>query len=309
MRTASRGKLMPSPQRKILDLTPPHPESAAEFFLEWPLYKSFVLRMQQGQNYEWDVPRILAFTGTMDAYCESCSQFSVFEIAKSEQYFFMGNVSSDETIHRRFQCSRSGCGQELLFVIQKTGTSVQKIGQLPSLADLASFELHKYRAALDPLSYADLNRAVGLAAHGIGNGSFVYLRRVFESLIKKARDVAASQAGWDEHGFRTARMDEKIEALKGTLPEFLVEHKVLYAILSIGVHELTEEQCLNSFEAVKLGIEMILDEEIERRRKADKIAEAKKSIHALASNIKGQVGQSSNAGASPAPRPPSRHPS
>lgn len=70
-------------------------------------------------------------------------------------------------------------------------------------------------------------------------------------------------------------MEEKITCLSEFLPEFLVEHKHLYGILSKGVHELSEEECLGSFDIVKTGIELILDEVIEKKKKLEKIKKFK----------------------------------
>jgi len=70
-------------------------------------------------------------------------------------------------------------------------------------------------------------------------------------------------------------MDDKIEFLKHHLPEFLVRNKKVYAILSKGIHELEETECLNTFEVLKHAIFFILDEDrhkrelLERRQKAE----------------------------------------
>lgn len=61
----------------------------------------------------------------------------------------------------------------------------------------------------------------------------------------------------------------------------------MYGILSIGIHSLTENECLQYFETVKLGIELILDEEVERYKKKQKLEEAKKKIGIVTQQIKG----------------------
>ncbi len=49
------------------------------------------------------------------------------------------------------------------------GGMVMKIGQLPSLADLQQPQVQKCRKLLGEQRFKELNRAVGLAAHGVGN--------------------------------------------------------------------------------------------------------------------------------------------
>jgi hypothetical protein len=80
-------------------------------------------------------------------------------------------------------------------------------------------------------------------------------------------------------------MGERIELLKDELPEFLVENKAMYSILSKGIHELSEEECLTAFPILKVGIEIILDVKLEAAKKEKKLAEAKKAIAALSGSI------------------------
>ena len=84
-----------------------------------------------------------------------------------------------------------------------------------------------------------------------------------------------------------ARMDDKIQMVKDYLPEFLVENRTLYAILSKGIHDLSEDECLQYFETVKIGIEQILDEKIIAKEKADKAASARAAIQKTHGKLNG----------------------
>ena len=84
--------------------------------------------------------------------------------------------------------------------------------------------------------------------------------------------------GWDEKKYKHAHIDEKIGILRDSLPKFLVENKSLYSILSKGIHELSESECLKAFPLTKLGIELILDEKLEKMERDRKIKEASKGI-------------------------------
>lgn len=114
----------------------------------------------------------------------------------------------------------------------------------------------------------------------------MYLRRIFESLIDKAKQEANAEQGWDEDTFQRARMDEKISILKHHLPDFLVENRSLYGIMSVGVHTLSEAECLDAFPIVRVGIELMLDEQLEKHARAKKIAAATKGISALGKSLK-----------------------
>ena len=73
--------------------------------------------------------------------------------------------------------------------------------------------------------FKELSKAIGLRAHGVGIGAFVYLRRIFEDLIEEAHRNAQLKAGWDENGFLRGRMDEKILGVAGEFPEVVVESR------------------------------------------------------------------------------------
>ena len=82
-------------------------------------------------------------------------------------------------------------------------------------------------------------------------------------------------------------MDEEIPLLKDLLPSFLVENRKMYSILSKSIHELSEEECLAAFNVVRLGIELILDEKIEKKEKERKINNATKEIQRTYESLKG----------------------
>jgi hypothetical protein len=109
----------------------------------------------------------------------------------------------------------------------------------------------------------------------------VYLRRIFESLIEDAHVEASTEPGWDEQAYGGSRVAEKIVMLERLLPPFLVENRGLYSVLSVGVHTLSEEECLAAFPAVRLAIELILDGMLEERERHAKLKSAAQSIAAL----------------------------
>ena len=78
-------------------------------------------------------------------------------------------------------------------------------------------------------------------------------------------DEFKTQEDWSEDDFKVLRMVEKIEFLKNHLPAFLVQNKKLYGILSLGIHELEEQQCLSFFEVIRLSAVIILDEDKKKK--------------------------------------------
>jgi len=191
----------------------------------------------------------------------------------ADRWFRMSFACTRETNHRMF----------FHFIIDEG--QLAKVGQYPSIRDLESHSTEKYKKVLEG-RYPEYNTAVGLYAHGIGIGSFVYLRRILEDLIEQAHNKARVHDTWDEDTYSRSRVVEKIKLLDKFLPTFIVDHATIYSILSKGLHELSEEECKLYFPALKSAIDLILDQEIERRDREKKVIAASKTIQKIAGEIK-----------------------
>lgn len=257
----------------------PKPKSPAlpsvrDFCLNVPLYEQFAFNDEK-QNPFFAIEQ---YEGTLDFHCVECGQHSVFAVRKNDYQTRTGYTNYLFSLG--FTCSRNAA-HRALFIFHAHNGILQKIGQIPSLADLTSPDIRKYRQVLGDERFRELNRAIGLATHGVGVGAFVYLRRVFESLIEDAHQISFKEAGRDEDAYARARMDEKIDLLKAHLPTFLVQNRGLYGVLSVGVHTLSEAECLAAFPAVRLAIELILDDVLEQHERREKIKSATQSLAAL----------------------------
>jgi hypothetical protein len=250
--------------------------SPVEFYLKHSLYESVTV----AEGEERSAWLVQYFKGSIDSYCPECGAQSIFERNPNSISYDFDEWIKDHLFELEFRCTRDRSHQ-LYFLFQLKDRTLQKIGQFPSVATLNLYDVKKYSKALDKRYYHELTKAIGLAAHGIGVGSFVYLRRIFEYLIEQAHGEALSSAGWNDEQFQKSRMSEKIQLLSQWLPDFLVQNKSMYGILSKGVHELTEEECLAAFPIVKVGIEIILDARIHEMERKRKLEEAQKAIQGL----------------------------
>ena len=186
----------------------------------------------------------------------------------------------------RYICSRN-TSHESLFIFVVRDERLTKIGQLPSIADFAYPETKKYSGILTDAELKEFKCAIGLAAHGVGIGAFVYLRRIFESQIERVHQSVKQNGIWQEEEYLKARMIEKIVLLKDALPEFVVKNKEIYGILSKGIHDLDEMECLAIFPIVQAGLELMLDEllaKVEKQKKLDAASTAIAGIHAKIKN-------------------------
>ena len=253
--------------------------SPQDFCLSVPLYQAFRFDNTKSNPFF----SLEHFKGPLDLYCPECGRHSVFTLAREAQYSDRSHFSN-YVFSLGFNCSREESHRALFVFLAHKGV-LQKIGQTPSLADISVPDLRKYRPVLGEERFRELTRGIGLVTHGVGVGAFVYLRRVFEWLIENARATASAEPGWSEDDYARSRMDDKISMLKDHLPEFLIQNRGLYGILSVGVHTLNEAECLSAFPAVRLAIELILDDLLEEHERQSKVKAAAKSLEALKASI------------------------
>ena len=183
----------------------------------------------------------------------------------------------------KFVCSMND-EHHLDYIVSTEENKFRKIGQYPSVADLTFPELDVYKKVMSNEDRKEFGRSIGLYASGIGAGAYVYLRRILERLLNQARTRAGTEI--DVESFEKARVGEKIAILSSYLPVTLTSNTVLYSILSKGIHELTEEECLAYFPVLKDCLYMILDQWEEMRKKEEKEKAIGAALSAIATNIK-----------------------
>lgn len=177
------------------------------------------------------------------------------------------------------------------FIVLSERDSIIKIGQYPSLADITFSKVDQYKKVLTNEDYKAIKRAVGLSASGIGIGAFVYLRRVLENLIIRTKDEAIRKGELTEDQFekdkdgRQRRFEDKIMLLKNYLPPLLTANKKIYGVVSKGIHEMEEDECLKFFDVILNIILLILEEWETDRKKKSMEEDLTKSLTKLVTNI------------------------
>ena len=260
----------------------PFPD-ATDLCITRPLYAPF--EVPDSVAYKNQLYEFITENYQLDTFCPYCAQSTVLLGGKYTLDMQIFNFTlKDITFEKAFFCSRQHW-HKFFFYFRLENRILMKIGQSPSMADIEQGHIQHYRAVLDREHYQELNRSLGLASHGVGIGSFVYLRRIFERLVDEAKDEALKASSITVDDYQKARMDEKILLLKDYLPQFLVEQRTMYGILSLGVHSLDEETCLTHFPVIRAGIELILDQKLAIEQQAKKMAEAKRKISQIQQQI------------------------
>jgi hypothetical protein len=259
----------------VTETTMPEFPGVERFLFESGLYAKYTIALEQADmlfDANWRI----------DGHCPYCHQATVFSGKCS--FFATDRAVLNETKSMwksiNITCQRNR-KHGAWFDIYLSNGLIQKVGQYPSLADIANDEAGNYRKILGPHDSREFSRAIGLAAHGVGIGSFVYLRRIFERLVRSRFDQFRETEGWSDGDFRRFRMEEKIQYLSKHLPEFLVRNRSVYAILSQGIHELEDDECLSFFPILKSSIIVILEEDQKKMEEMARQRELEQAIAAL----------------------------
>lgn len=168
-----------------------------------------------------------------------------------------------------------------------------KVGQYPSLKDLQLFDTKKYRNILGK-NYTDYTLALALYSDGVGAGSFVYLRRILEHFVEEVHTNCINQcneavsngsgSAFNEEEYKSLRFNEKINYLEQNFHKTIIPTELndirgnIYGVISKGVHESTEEECLQLFPSAKYIIDTFIEEKIQQKEKRERLLQVKKAF-------------------------------
>lgn len=249
--------------------------TAKQFYFETPLYT-----LVDNDQLSEDI-----WKGEFDAFSakyDTPTTYTINAHTVAESYY-----AEYQGIYRVTLTNKRKDDDKLIFFVFNGDTAAAKIGQMPSLAALQTAGINdKYRKLLSKTHYAAFTRAIGLAAHGVGAGSLVYLRRIFADLIDETYEKNKAEPKITLQEYRKLRMDERVTALNSYLPSQLVEMKAIYSILSSGIHNLSEADCLKYFSPLKLSIELILDQLIREQEELERESAVKAEIAKIQQQLK-----------------------
>ena len=291
------------------------------FLLESGLYASILI---EEENIS-DFIELVKGNVKISTYCKECEQERVFTM-KPIKYYHMTGQEGNEKITCEFLGDRMSSMQDVMsiakienkntdaweliksnfaditrlmnfeficsmdekhhldFTVLVNDNSFMKIGQFTSIADITFPGLDDYKHVISKQDRSELGTAIGLFANGVGAGSYVYLRRILERLVYQAKENAGDKV--DNDSFENAKVADRIKMLEGYLPDILIQNTTIYGILSKGIHELSEEDCLNYFPVVKECIFQILGMwENMRKKQADEDA-LNKALNVIIGKIK-----------------------
>ena len=150
-----------------------------------------------------------------------------------------------------------------------------KIGQYPSAYDIGIQEyLAKLKYVCSNKEAKEIvefiNKALTMESFGYGISALLYMRRTFERLIAISEDKnKLKNTGM--------KMAERIKN-NPSLPEEFKENKRIYNIISQGIHNETEEECMELFNIIKVGFTILLRKTYEHMQEQKEMKELKKLV-------------------------------
>lgn len=156
-----------------------------------------------------------------------------------------------------------------------SSSKIIKIGQYPSEYDTRSNEyLDKLKVVCGRKDAKEIakfvDKALIMESSGLGIPALVYMRRSFERLIAISED----KNNLENTG---TTMAERIKN-NPLLPELIKDNVRLYNIISEGIHNETEEECMELFKLIKSGFTILLRKTYEHVQEQKELDELSKLI-------------------------------
>lgn len=223
----------------------------------------------------------------IDAFCEKCEQSRPFQDFRATsagpapgatiQYLETG------TSHLEFtcvSCRKSRREYHVEQIVDGETIRLQKYGELPKKRLERNPVLQRFLK--DDLE--NYENAIICLSNGYGVAAFAYFRRVVENNINKLLDLVLEDAqsssantGLTELAKlrKNSTISDKIKIANHALPEHLNPSGQnplgrLYKILSEGVHEFSEEECLNKAKATSECLAYLVSELTSRKKHRDR---------------------------------------
>ena len=169
-----------------------------------------------------------------------------------------------------FQC-HTCASSEYAFLIEVDieKSELQKIGQSSSWYSIYDDKIINKFLKKDATFFKN---ALKCQSHGYGIGAFSYYRRVLENsiekILKSIRSVLESEGSLEgvkkiNEALEKSSMEDKIDIAKDEIPISLTPGgknplKIIYHCLSIGIHNLSEDECLDNSEHIRVALSYLI---------------------------------------------------
>jgi hypothetical protein len=228
-------------------------------------------------------------TPELDLHCENCGGTRAFRFTREYATTLSEGLEFDELDYECKNCKEGNKFRKRFCIAilgeGKTG-AVQKIGEYPAYSPVTSRKVYDLIGENHRELFLKGRRA---ELRGLGIGAFAYYRRIVDDqkdLIIEQLEKVAKRLGVSPDVlkvFARAKVEDQftnaIKQIKDALPPalFISGHNpltILYDVLSDGIHDLTDEECLAHARTVRTLLIALADRISEISKDEAKVQEA-----------------------------------
>ena len=254
-----------------------------EFLEIYPLYKKFKFSVPSTLR---EIPKV-----AINMFCNNCKSNQTFTMSNEyEDTFRYSNYpSSNEKVPLIYYCSScQNYSRQFLIYISPNLDYIYKCGQYPQYEIKIDKQIEKI------LGNHSSNYKKGLIceSQGYGIAAFAYYRKITEEIIDELLDSIADlidSQNKDKYSEAlkktkaTRVTQEKIELVKDLLPEILRPQGmnplgVLHSELSQGLHNESDEECLEKAGHIKEILSFLINQIIISKESSKQFTDSMRSL-------------------------------
>lgn len=253
--------------------------TAQKLLGEYPLYRWVPLK-RPGLSANISVPR-------PQLICPRCRAERTYVLQAIDKKASGDFIVYVGTSWLTYACA--SCNQKTEFLVEFGASQARKVGQVPAWSINIPASVEKF---LDTDGAELYKRGKICESQGFGIGAFAYYRRAVEmitsKLLESIKEILTDKERTEYESAlvaieRETVAEKKMELVKDLLPDSLRPGGInpldlLHGVLSGGLHEETEEECLEIADAVRNSLEYLIDEVAVRKKSVERLTDSMKRL-------------------------------
>jgi hypothetical protein len=272
--------------------------SLLEFLEETPLYTKCSVELPDNLD---------EINLSINKFCPECKEKRTFILGNKYipqiDYFSLANITRtlktiepNCTVFLYYVCGSCGkFNRSFSFFVGQNKEYIQKIGQYPAFDITIKKHLREMLGG-----YTDFyQRGLICEYNSYGIGAFVYYRRIIEGIIGNLlNSIPELMTGEEKQKYEevlekvknTKQTQEKIKLVKDLLPSILKPEgynplMIIFDMLSKGIHNKTDEECLDYSHAIRKSLIFLVEIILRAKKQNKEFTESMKKLLEKRRNI------------------------
>lgn len=255
-----------------------------EFLEKYPLYKKYPSNLEWFSSITSGIQADQMQKPAIKVFCSVCKSDQTFNMVNEYYDTYANEIVGNSIRQLIYKCASCGRGTYhylVLFLIAEKDKSknhyiLEKVGQFPAW----SIDMEKDLESILEDNAQYYKKGLVCESQGYGIGAHAYYRRIVEDVIGELLEsIGEHISSKDElkhyneamESVRKTRVaQEKIELVKDLLPTSLQPNginplQVIYDELSEGIHYNSDEECLESADAIRVSIAYLANQVMKKK--------------------------------------------